>query len=546
MDSAQPYSRLDCAFAHFLSEKSLLSQHDKNIFEDLLKQLSAYQSLGHSCLFMTPEQQAVVEASALLSDSQNDKPLVLEDNRLYTHRYWFYEQRLAAQLHQRCRPYDDHPELETTLDRYFEPIKEKTDWQRLAAENAVRQQFSIITGGPGTGKTTTVVKILAILQELHPHPLHIALTAPTGKAAMRLQESILGNKTALACSDPIKNAIPEQVSTIHRLLGALPPTPYFKHHAKNPLTHDLVVVDEASMVDLALMSKLVDALKPGARLILLGDQNQLASVESGAVLADLTAALPEQTTELQKAHRFVPEIKQLASLINQQQSGQAWEQLQRNIPATSLYKENLSEYIADRYQPYFDLLENATDPEVLFSAFNQFKILCANRSGPFSVSEINHFLEHRMVKRFGLGSAQQWYVGKPIMITTNYPPLKLANGDIGICLPDPAHNNAFMIYFQRADHSIQKVPPGRLPRYETVYAMTIHKSQGSEFDNVLIVLPEKTNPILTKELLYTAITRAKKTVTLFSSAAIFEHTVANRVMRHSGLAEKLCALKSSA
>ena len=195
---------------------------------------------------------------------------------------------------------------------------------------AVQQNFSIITGGPGTGKTTTVVKILAVLQELAQEPLHIALAAPTGKAAMRLQESIGFNKTKLNCSEEIKARLPENVSTLHRLLGAKLASPYFRHHADNPLIYDVVVVDEASMVDLALMSKLLDALKPSARLILLGDKDQLASVESGAVLADLTQALPTHTVELQTAHRFDDNIKQLAVAVNQQNTELAWQLLTAN------------------------------------------------------------------------------------------------------------------------------------------------------------------------------------------------------------------------
>ncbi len=255
-------------------------------------------------------------------------PLVVEQDRLYLHRYWFYENRLAMQIKAMAKVSHSVENLDAMLDRYFEPVVGETDDQREAAKMAVKQAFSIITGGPGTGKTTTVVKILAVLQELADEPLHIALAAPTGKAAMRLQESIGFNKAALPCSEAVKKHIPETVTTLHRLLGAKPPSPYFRHNADKPLPHDLVVVDEASMVDLALMSKLLDALKPGARLILLGDKDQLASVESGAVLADLTAALPEHTLELKKSRRFDENIKKLAEAVNLQQDEVAWQVLQ--------------------------------------------------------------------------------------------------------------------------------------------------------------------------------------------------------------------------
>jgi exodeoxyribonuclease V alpha subunit len=212
------------------------------------------------------------------------------------------------------------------LDKHFKPAENhQTDWQREAAKLALTHAFAVVTGGPGTGKTTTVVKILALLQELAQQPLHIALAAPTGKAAMRLQESIGASIKTLSCSDEIKRQIPDEVKTLHRLLGARPPSPYFHHDADKPLPYDVVVIDEASMVDLALMSKLVDALKVGARLILLGDKDQLASVESGAVLADFTSSLKKHTVELQKSHRFHGEIKDLAVAVNQQQGKTAWD-----------------------------------------------------------------------------------------------------------------------------------------------------------------------------------------------------------------------------
>ena len=281
----QTFSRLDVGFAEFLAKRSQLQNEQRHAFENLIKKLSSQQSLGHSCIFLNGEEQVLINNSGLASQNQLT-PLIIEQNRLYLHRYWHYEQRLAKQLIALSQQQQEtSKDSDNLLDLYFPKQSQEIDWQKQAAKQAINQALTIITGGPGTGKTTTVVKILALLQEIAELPLHIALAAPTGKAAMRLQEAIAANKFNLPCSEEIRARIPEKVSTLHRLLGAKPPTPYFKHSAEQPLPYDIVVIDECSMIDLALMSKLVDALKPEARLILLGDKDQLASVEAGAVLA---------------------------------------------------------------------------------------------------------------------------------------------------------------------------------------------------------------------------------------------------------------------
>ncbi|MGZ8153537.1 MAG: AAA family ATPase, partial [Methylovulum sp.] len=263
LDEEKVVSRLDSAFARFLSQRARLDAKQKPAFESLLIRLSYEQNQGHNCIQINDEDQDVLLTSGL-ADTRGELPLVIEQNRLYLQRYWHYEHRLATQIKSMMTVTHTAEHLDTLLNQYFPKITDGFDWQREAAKMAVKQSFSIITGGPGTGKTTTVVKILAVLQELAAEPLYIALAAPTGKAAMRLQESIGSRKADLPCSDSIKKHIPEIVTTLHRLLGAKPPSPYFRHYAAQPLAYDLVVVDEASMVDLALMSKLVDALKPGA------------------------------------------------------------------------------------------------------------------------------------------------------------------------------------------------------------------------------------------------------------------------------------------
>ncbi len=549
----QTFSRLDMVFARFLSERSLLDSNQKQAFENIVMSLSFEQSQGHSCIQIDDEAKTlIIESGLALKDTNSHDttttlPLAIEQDRLYLHRYWLYESRLAQQLSKITQlKVSNKPkttaDFSTLLDKYF-GNSETIDWQRAAATMAINQAFCMITGGPGTGKTTTVVKILALLQELSDQPLLIALAAPTGKAAMRLQESIGFNKAALPCIAAIKSAIPESVTTLHRLLGAKPPSPYFHHNAKQPLVYDLVVVDEASMVDLALMSKLVDALKPGARLILLGDKDQLASVESGTVLADLTTALPQQTLELQKSHRFDEDIKNLATAINQQQDLEAWRLLQTGNKNIALLETDLIDYISKQQIDYLRLITARAEFSDIYKAFNRFQALCATRLGKNSVSDINHAVELSLSNKKLIHLSGLWYCGRPIMITQNNAALQLYNGDIGICLRDKEQEDQLRVFFQRADGSIKKYLPARIPHCETVFAMTIHKSQGSEFEEVLIILPETISPVLTKELLYTAITRAKKTIKLVANEAVFFSTVRQRVQRVTGLINRFSTIR---
>jgi exodeoxyribonuclease V alpha subunit len=543
----QQFSRLDVGFARFLGERCLVSGERKSRFETLLMLLSSRQAAGHSCVSLAADDVALVESTGLASDGSCVMPLVIEKSRLYLHRYWLYEQRLAGQLAALSDRYFAATQADEALDRYFPSTCADIDWQKQAAKSAVSQALTIITGGPGTGKTTTVVKILALLQEMSEFPLHIALAAPTGKAAMRLQESIAINKQGLPCVQSIKDGIPEKVTTLHRLLGAKPPSPYFRHCADQPLPYDLLVVDETSMVDLALMSKLVDALKPGARLILLGDKDQLASVESGAVLADLTQSLPGQTVELMKSHRFQGDIKALADAVNRQQAEQAWRLLQNSDADAdaSLLKAEPIDFIVENYLEYLRLMACGADFPEVFAAFDRFRVLCSNQRGPNSVSDINARVEQELARRNKIRLGGQWYPGRPVMITANNPGLQLFNGDIGLCLADPENDGQLRVFFLRGDGSVKKLQPARLLACETVFAMTIHKSQGSEFQRVLIMLPERINPVLSKELLYTAITRAKTSVKIVADQAVFMAAIAHKVQRDSGLGDKLQTLSGS-
>lgn len=544
LDEESSASRLDKAFARFLAQRTPFDAVQKQAFETIVMSLSYQQNQGHNCIRLDDAGRALVLASGLAQYGETagwDKPspLVVEQDRLYLYRYWFYENRLALRISAMTQSSRSIERLDDLLDGYFNDCADGIDWQRTAAKMAVTQRFSMITGGPGTGKTTTVVKILALLQQLaDDKPLLIALVAPTGKAAMRLQQSIGSNKADLPCSDAVKNCIPETVTTLHRLLGAMPPSPYFRHDANNPLVYDLVVVDEASMVDLALMSKLLDALKPDAGLILLGDKDQLASVESGAVLADLTQVLPDHTVELKKSHRFTGAIKELADAVNAQQEAAAWQVLQAGHDKVALLAEDLIDFIAAQQFAYLRLIASGAGFEDCYHAFSRFQVLCSNRQGKNSVADINYRVEQLLSAQKRINLSGLWYVGRPVMVTQNNAALHLFNGDIGICMPDKERGGKLMVFFQRPDGTVKKYLPTRIPHCETVFAMTIHKSQGSEFDEVLIVLPETVNPVLTKELLYTAITRAKETVRLFADEAVFNEAVRQKVERVTGLADK--------
>lgn len=550
MPEQHKFTRIDIAFSRFLTQRATLDNKQKKAFEQLIMTMSYNQNQGHNCIRLTETDKELILASGMAScevlpatktkkvEKQTLLPLVIEQNRLYLQRYWFYENRLARKIADMSKTTYAVNNLDTSLDRYFTPEIEETDWQREAAKIAIQQAFCIITGGPGTGKTTTVIKILVLLQELAKQTLHIALAAPTGKAAMRLQESIESSKASLPCSQSIKNLIPTTVYTLHRLLGAKPPGSYFHHHADKPLLYDLVVVDEASMVDLALMSKLFDALKPDSRLILLGDKNQLASVESGAVLADLTAALPAHTLELKKYHRFNQNIKALADAVNNQQAETAWEMIQKNDTHACLLNQDLIKYIAEKQTAYLQLIKAGAEFNEIYQAFKQFQVLCSNRIGKKGIADINNRVEQELITQKFIIISSHWYSGRPFMITQNNPAQHLYNGDIGLCMPDKEQSGKLMVFFQGVDGNIKKYLPTRISHCETVYAMTIHKSQGSEFEEVLIVLPETVSPLLTKELLYTAITRAKKTVKLVTDKEVFTATVKQKVERVTGLLAK--------
>jgi exodeoxyribonuclease V alpha subunit len=481
-------------------------------------------------------------------------PLLLDgQSRLYLYRYWLYEQELGRILLQKAgTPFSNIDEslLFDSLARLFPGSADhKSDRQKEAAVAAMHKQFCVISGAPGTGKTSTVVRILALLLEQDKsRKERIALAAPTGKAAARLKRAINDIKNSLDCSDEIKLAIPDDVVTIHRLLGTLSGSSRFRYSARNPLPFDTVIIDEASMVALPLMSLLVSALKPSARLILLGDRDQLASVEAGSVLSDICKAgaespdspLSSSLVMLEKNYRFqagsgIAEISRAVNaglenealmLLQRSASGIAWQKL----PAREELPASLAEKVVEGYQSYLD----AASPREALERFDRFRILCALREGVYGVSGLNHTIETILARKGLISHAGAFYRGRPMMITVNNYAMRLFNGDTGILFPDPENGGALRAFFPAPGGGIRSVAPERLPLHETAFAITIHKSQGSEFDRVLMILPPVDSEILTRELLYTGITRAKKSVEIWANEEVFIAAVRKQTKRNSG------------
>jgi len=596
--------------------------------------------------------QASLTSSLAVSDGSLTSPLVLNDTRLYLRRFWRYEQRIAEGILQRLAlpspltdPESDQARtLSEALGQLFQS-PEPVDYQKLACALAARNRFSVITGGPGTGKTTTVVNLLAALQavagespERAGRKYRIRLAAPTGKAAARLNESIGGAVSRLPLAQLPGNVqlddIPTKVTTLHRLLGSRPDTRRFRHNRDNPLLVDILVIDEASMVDVDLMASVFDALPASAQLVLLGDKDQLASVDAGAVLGELcqrafqahytpdTAQWLETTTGapvpdalvdpqgqamdqavamLRKSYRFQQDsgIRALAEAVNSnaldsailRQSREAafedviWLNGHTSKPDMEATLEQICRHaitgtpeafrnggqgrvVKDRelpppvgYRHYLELMQshdlNADSAREdwdalairILEAFNDFQMLCALRKGPWGVEGLNDRIARQLLAEKRIPRAEGWYAGRPVLVTGNDYNLGLMNGDIGITFSVPwdrtgsgEPKDTLRVAFPSGDSTggIRWISPSRLQQLETVYAMTVHKSQGSEFNHTCLVLPDRLSPVLTKELVYTGITRAKNWFSLITGdARVFKDSVGQQVVRASGLAARL-------
>ncbi len=510
---------------------------------------------GHVCVDVHADERLHASLPLLQSlpgivgTSGEPAPLMLDEGRLYLGRYWHYEQTVAASLRRLTAPVAPMPEtglLAMHLRTLF-PGDAVTGEHAFAALGSAVRNLTVISGGPGTGKTTTVSRILALKLLLQPEgaPFTIRLAAPTGKAADRLRESIASAKSRLTLPSAVLDRIPEEASTIHRLLGIRDASGRPQRSAEDPIPADLIVLDEASMIDLSLMAKVLAALRPGAGLILLGDKDQLDAVQPGSVFGELCSeplyslaflnlaeavqgvrrrgpdspagALQDALFRLTKSYRFREDagIGSFARAVNGGDEAGAVRILENDTSGelqwTGADGTEGTSFPADAVgrwlRPYFEsILHGGTEEECL-RRFGLFRLLTPLREGPGSVDDLNDRVE-QWLKREGLiADTGGWYPGKPVMITANNHTLGLYNGDVGVTMPDAGGN--LRIVFAGTAGAFRAYAPSRIPAHDRAYATTVHKSQGSEFDEVLLLLPASESPVVTRNLLYTAVTRAR-------------------------------------
>lgn len=558
--------------------------------EPYLYLLSKRLSEGHICIDLestttedwedagyNPPRENALKDSYFVSDGTKRTPLVLWNRNLYLQRYYDYEKSVF----ERIKFFTAHQEDGTIKNKliaqkaYVQHLFSNTseiDWQMIAAISAVLNRFTIITGGPGTGKTTTVAKFLSLLLRIAPET-RVALAAPTGKAAARMAES-LKNSTALETNTQ-KLIQQFEPSTIHRLLKVKRNSIYFKHNRENPIPYDLVIIDESSMIDIALFSKLMEAIPDTSKIVLLGDKNQLASVEAGSLFGDLCLAqnrlnqfaterarfinqfitsesakisenhlseknhlLFEKVIELQKSYRFSDQggIGKLSNAIitNARENLIAFfENKDEEVTIDTTYSDEVFTTFIEGYEEYIQ----ETDIKKAFEKLNQLRVLCAVREGPQGVYSVNTQIENYLIAKKLIARTGEFYENRPIIITGNNYELSLFNGDIGIVRSDK--NGKLRVWFEDENQGLKSVLPAYISAAETVFAMTIHKSQGSEFDHVCVLLPNlEDNPLLTRELLYTAVTRAKKEVIIQADKEVLLKCIERGVERSSGLLKR--------
>ncbi|MGQ0847272.1 MAG: exodeoxyribonuclease V subunit alpha [Sporichthyaceae bacterium] len=502
------------------------------------------------------------------ADDADPRPLRLVEGNLWLDRYFRQERSVADDLLARLDgppPTLDEQRLAAGLARLFSP--EDAD-QRSAAEAAARSRFVVVAGGPGTGKTTTVARLLALICDQGGPAPRIALAAPTGKAAARLTEAVHGAVASLGEQDRARVGSPV-ATTLHRLLGSRPGSSRFRHDRNNRLPHDVVVVDETSMVSLTLMARLLEAVRPSARLVLVGDPDQLSSVEAGAVLGDLTGESaggreqPPATSRMQGAvvrltrpRRYDERgtIAALAAAVRENRVDAVLEAVRNNAPSVQFVEipddlawvpESMLAALAEDIQTTGASVLRAAlagEAEVALKAVDEHRLLCAHRAGPRGVrhwsDRVLLWLAEKGV-RPAAGAGQSRPIGEPLLVTANAADLGLFNGDTGVVVADPESDRPVVAF--RTSEGLRRLPLGRLPDVRPVYAMTVHKAQGSEFARVTVILPPAASPLATRQTLYTALTRATDEVRLIGSAEALERAVSHPAARASGLAARLHA-----
>ncbi|NUG49775.1 exodeoxyribonuclease V subunit alpha [Acinetobacter lactucae] len=561
-------------WSNFLNQAPFTEQSQVSEATSYLQQLIEASLQGDSCIDISSEQIAALGQLVISADQATSKvaPCVYDEQGLALYRYWHLEQRLAEQI---CRLKQQLIQP-VSCDDYLDLLADSH--QQAALQMVARQSLSIITGGPGTGKTYTLARIIAVLSQAIPN-IRVAMAAPTGKAAQRMQEALQNsfNDPKLLESGLVSEELRNQgTQTIHRLLGiGHSQTPRF--HQKQPLPYDVIVVDEASMLDLNLATLLFEAVPESCRIILLGDANQLASVDVGAVLADLQQiqALADNRVQLQTSRRFAEGalIGQVAKFIqaqtHQQNHVEVLQRFEVDIVQVSELKPVLLqtdmpdvvqlEYLPEGnqldldsyyqklmlgFQEYVQSLKNYLKEERsieqvqnVVKAFDDYRILTAVRHGPFGLQQLNQYAQRWLQQQLSIVTVGGWYVGHPVMMTYNDYQLGISNGDIGLCFEHRTQPQQFEVYFP----SLNKwVAANRLPKsIQSAFALTIHKSQGSEFTHTAVVLDQAAKNLLSQELIYTAITRAKKVVSLLVHPEALLQSFTVRTTRKSGLVQKV-------
>ena len=515
-------------------------------------------------------------------------PLVLDSvSRLYLHRYWAYEQEAAALLRQRAARLQDWDlgRLSAAVRHFFPSHPDEDfDWQALAAYSALRRGLTVLSGGPGTGKTRTVARHLAILSELADRegrgPFRACLAAPTGKAAARLTEAIRQSMDELPTGVPRPPSESVQATTLHRLLG-LSPVAGGSNTGTAPrlLSADVVIVDEASMMDIALLVRLLRALPETTRLVLVGDQDQLAAVEAGSVLGEfwsgpasrhystswaaeifgslgrslptdvvIPGALPmaDSLVELRRSHRFGAEsaLHAFSRSVRSGDVARARSTWRGTVPGLKRVPipaaADRLKALTDRLIPWHRRLVAAADPSAALTVLKELRLLSPLRHGPFGVETLNRDITRMMARQELIPANEDWYSGRPVLVTSTDADLGLSNGDTGLAWTDPA-DGRLLVWFEAPDGEPRSLSPLRMPPHETAYFMTVHKSQGSEFEEVVLLIPDDPHPLVSRELIYTAVTRARRHAEIWGTEESLLAGLGRVTERFSGLADALWA-----